>query len=115
MQVYFFPRNAVALSDAPWAFFGLAVCGLITSFTSTLMFTALGSFFNRISDPDMGGAYLTLLNTIANMGMVLAFLWLSFPCAACCLSGCPAALSSHSLQLASCSSCTSAPARMEII
>lgn len=32
------------------------------------MFTAMGSFFNRISDPDMGGAYLTLLNTIANMG-----------------------------------------------
>lgn len=32
------------------------------------MFTALGTFFNRISDPEMGGAYLTLLNTIANMG-----------------------------------------------
>lgn len=37
------------------------------------MFTAMGSFFNRISDPGMGGAYLTLLNTIANMGKIL--LW----------------------------------------
>ena len=30
-----------------------------------LMFTSLGSLFNGISDPAMGGAYLTLLNTIA--------------------------------------------------
>lgn len=40
----------------------------------TLMFTSLGSFFNRISDPEMGGAYLTLLNTIANMGRTPGFL-----------------------------------------
>ena len=35
------------------------------------MFTALGDFFNRISDPAMGGAYLTLLNTLANVGVVV--------------------------------------------
>lgn len=34
------------------AWFGsLSAIGLVTSFSSTLMFTALGSFFNRISDP----------------------------------------------------------------
>ena len=49
----------------------LGALGLLTSFSSTLMFTAIGSFFNKISDPEMGGAYLTLLNTIANMGIVL--------------------------------------------
>lgn len=68
MQVYYFPTDAHSLTAHPKAFAGLAACGLLTSFTSTLMFTSLGSFFNRISDPAMGGAYLTLLNTIANMG-----------------------------------------------
>lgn len=32
-------------------FASLSAVGLVTSFSSTLMFTALGSFFNRISDP----------------------------------------------------------------
>lgn len=68
VQVYFFPSGASSLTDHPWWFALLAVAGLVTSFTSTLMFTALGSFYTRISDPDMGGSYLTLLNTIANMG-----------------------------------------------
>lgn len=68
LQVYFFPSGASSLTDQPWWFATLAVAGLVTSFTSTLMFTALGSFYTRISDPDMGGSYLTLLNTIANMG-----------------------------------------------
>ena len=67
-QVYYFPRGAASLGDHPAAFAALAAAGVATSFMSTLMFTALGSFYNRISDPDMGGAYLTLLNTIANMG-----------------------------------------------
>lgn len=69
-QVYYFPRGAASLGDHPGAFAALAVAGVATSFTSTLMFTALGTFYNRISDPDMGGAYLTLLNTIANMGVL---------------------------------------------
>ncbi len=71
VQVYQFPSGANSLGDHPWWFGALAAAGLVTSFTSTLMFTALGSFYNRISDPDMGGAYLTLLNTIANMGAPL--------------------------------------------
>ncbi|CAL5220582.1 g2620 [Coccomyxa viridis] len=69
--VYYFPSGASSLSDHPRWFALLAVAGLVTSFTSTLMFTALGSFYTRISDPDMGGSYLTLLNTIANMGTTL--------------------------------------------
>ena len=69
--VYFFPANAASLTDAPAAFGLLAALGVATSFSSTLMFTALGDFFNRISDPTMGGAYLTLLNTLANVGVVV--------------------------------------------
>ncbi|DBB18433.1 TPA: hypothetical protein ACH3X3_000077 [Trebouxia sp. C0006] len=71
LVVYYFPSGASSLLSHPKPFLMLAVCGLLTSFTSTLMFTAMGSFFNRISDPGMGGAYLTLLNTIANMGVTL--------------------------------------------
>ena len=53
MQVWAFPADAVHLSSHPREFGLLALLGLLTSFTSTLMFTAMGSFFNRISDPDM--------------------------------------------------------------
>jgi PAT family acetyl-CoA transporter-like MFS transporter 1 len=66
-----FPPDATTFTHHFWPFFALSAIGLVTSFTSTLMFTAIGSFFNRVSDPDMGGAYLTLLNTIANMGIIL--------------------------------------------
>ena len=69
--MFLFPSGASSLTDHPWWFALLAAAGLVTSFTSTLMFTALGSFYTRISDPDMGGSYLTLLNTIANMGEAL--------------------------------------------
>ena len=53
--VYTFPPGAASLTDAPIAFGILAIIGVATSFSSTLMFTALGDFFNRISDPAMGG------------------------------------------------------------
>lgn len=32
------------------------------------MFVAVMAFFNRISDPAVGGTYMTLLNTLANLG-----------------------------------------------
>ena len=79
--MFLFPSGASSLTDHPWWFALLAAAGLVTSFTSTLMFTALGSFYTRISDPDMGGSYLTLLNTIANMGE--ASLCLSGPVGIC--------------------------------
>jgi len=69
--VAFFPEKAADISSAPKAFAILVALGLATSFSSTLMFTALGDFYNRISDPSMGGAYLTMLNTVANIGVVV--------------------------------------------
>ena len=58
-----------------------AVLALSASMTlaQTLMFTAQGALFAAISDPRMGGAYLTLLNTVANLGYTLpkaAIFWL---------------------------------------
>jgi len=73
LVVYYFPANSSIkyIGDAPVFFIGLAMLGAATSFTSTLMFTSLGSIYNTVSDPEMGGAYLTLLNTIANIGVVV--------------------------------------------
>lgn len=51
------------------AYFVLAlVVTLFSSFASTMMFVAIGGFFARISDTNIGGTYLTLLNTISNLG-----------------------------------------------
>lgn len=69
--VAFFPVGVPHISGAPISFGILVILGLLTSFSSTLMFTALGDFYNRISDPTMGGAYLTMLNTVANIGVVV--------------------------------------------
>ncbi|KAI8801953.1 acetyl-coenzyme A transporter 1-domain-containing protein [Cladochytrium replicatum] len=38
------------------------------SFAGTVQFVSLGSFFTKISDPTIGGSYMTLLNTISNFG-----------------------------------------------
>ena len=35
---------------------------------SQIMFVAQMAFFNRVSDPKIGGTYMTMLNTIANLG-----------------------------------------------
>lgn len=35
---------------------------------SNCMFVAQMAFFSRVSDPLIGGTYMTLLNTIANVG-----------------------------------------------
>jgi MFS transporter, PAT family, solute carrier family 33 (acetyl-CoA transportor), member 1 len=69
--VLVFPRNTADFWDHPPAFLAILAVGLLTSFSSTLMFTCMGTFFNRISDPVMGGAYLTMLNTIMNCGITL--------------------------------------------
>ena len=45
--VRFFPQGAQHLTEAPLAFATLALLGVATSFSSTLMFTAIGSFYNK--------------------------------------------------------------------
>lgn len=41
---------------------------LLTSFMSTIQFVSISSFHTNISDPLIGGTYMTLLNTISNFG-----------------------------------------------
>ena len=50
---------------------GLALIFLVSnahSLVLTSMFLAQISFFTQVSDPGMGGSYMTLLNTVANLG-----------------------------------------------
>lgn len=44
------------------------VVSLFFQITLYMMFVAVMAFFVRISDPAVGGTYMTLLNTLANMG-----------------------------------------------
>ena len=66
-----FPVGAAMWFDAPMPFLMVLSIGVAASFGATLMFTAQGAFCSQVSDPAMGGAYLTLLNSIANLGSTL--------------------------------------------
>ncbi len=52
-----------------WAFYAALVTVLIVhTVLSTAMFVAMMAFFAKVSDPAIGGTYMTLLNTMANLG-----------------------------------------------
>ncbi|KAH8834944.1 acetyl-coenzyme A transporter 1-domain-containing protein [Flagelloscypha sp. PMI_526] len=62
--VYYFPPQPLSM-----AFFGfLVVTTVLSSFTSTIQFVGISAFHTRVSDPLIGGTYMTLLNTFTNMG-----------------------------------------------
>lgn len=46
----------------------LVACMLINEIAGNLIFISMMSFFSKISDPTIGGSYMTLLNTLANLG-----------------------------------------------
>ncbi|KAJ7722661.1 acetyl-coenzyme A transporter 1-domain-containing protein [Mycena maculata] len=62
--VYWFPQPPVSAGF----FVFLVVHTVLTSFTSTIQFVGSSAFFTRISDPVIGGTYMTLLNTFSNVG-----------------------------------------------
>ncbi|KAI8918592.1 acetyl-coenzyme A transporter 1-domain-containing protein [Powellomyces hirtus] len=49
-------------------FFLVMAATVLNSFMSTVQFVGMGSFFTKISDPLIGGTYMTLLNTLSNLG-----------------------------------------------
>eukprot|EP00897_Mesotaenium_endlicherianum_P005807 jgi/Mesen1/5254/ME000263S04355 len=67
LLVALFPRGGTFGNALPY-YLAIVATGIATSFASTLMFVSQGTFFARVSDSSMGGTYLTLLNTIANLG-----------------------------------------------
>uniref|UniRef100_A0A2S2QEU1 Acetyl-coenzyme A transporter 1 n=1 Tax=Sipha flava TaxID=143950 RepID=A0A2S2QEU1_9HEMI len=50
----------------------LAILTLLQQVLMYIMFIAILSFFSRISDPRFGGIYMTLLNTLSNLGGMLS-------------------------------------------
>lgn len=62
--VYWFPNPPISQG-----FLVLLVVHTISlSFASTVQFVGISAFHTRISDPLIGGTYMTLLNTFSNMG-----------------------------------------------
>jgi PAT family acetyl-CoA transporter-like MFS transporter 1 len=49
-------------------YLSVVVIALVMTFLSNAMFVAQMSLFAKISDPRIGGTYMTLLNTVANLG-----------------------------------------------
>jgi len=55
--------------NVPYSFiFRQIVVAIAYSFCSSLMFTSQCGFFAKIADETIGGTYLTLLNTVSNLG-----------------------------------------------
>lgn len=44
------------------------IMAIVWVMVSAMMFTAQMEFFARIADPLIGGTYMTLLNTVSNLG-----------------------------------------------
>jgi len=62
--VYYFPKQPI-----PLAFFVLMIAHtVLSSFASTVQFVGISAFHTRISDPLIGGTYMTLLATFTNLG-----------------------------------------------
>ncbi|TFK57682.1 hypothetical protein OE88DRAFT_1619970 [Heliocybe sulcata] len=62
--VYWFPNPPIS----PAFFVFLVVHTVLQSFSSTIQFVGISAFHTRISDPLIGGTYMTLLNTFTNLG-----------------------------------------------
>jgi PAT family acetyl-CoA transporter-like MFS transporter 1 len=46
----------------------LVLAMLVTEVASNLIFISIIAFFSKISDPSIGASYMTLLNTLTNLG-----------------------------------------------
>lgn len=61
-----------------WLYATMLSAAMVATFMSSTMFVAQMAFYNRVSDPAIGGTYMTMLNTISNLGSAwttpLAFL-----------------------------------------
>jgi len=63
--------RAVTRGGAPvplWLYAAALVVLSAGALSAAAMFVAQMAFFNRVSDPRIGGTYLTMLNTLANIG-----------------------------------------------
>ncbi|CAK3794498.1 related to SD08430p [Lecanosticta acicola] len=64
LVVMFFPASGTNL---PYLLL-IIVTNVYSTFTNTVMFVAISAFHAKISDPAIGGTYMTLLATVSNLG-----------------------------------------------
>ncbi|EKM60709.1 uncharacterized protein PHACADRAFT_246782 [Phanerochaete carnosa HHB-10118-sp] len=64
LTVYWFPKPPISLGF----FVVLVVQTVLSSFAGTVQFGGISAFHTRISDPVVGGTYMTLLATFTNLG-----------------------------------------------
>ncbi|KAI5455406.1 hypothetical protein NCC49_000219 [Naganishia albida] len=63
--VWAFPTDG----KVSYAYFsGVVTVTLLASFASTVQFVGITAFHTQIADPLIGGTYMTLLNTVSNLG-----------------------------------------------
>eukprot|EP00662_Eupelagonemidae_sp_cell21_P030771 gene30771-25667_t len=62
-------KDTITRDEVPWAFYSF-VCALLVvhGIVSSGMFVSQMALFARVSDPAIGGTYMTLCNTVANLG-----------------------------------------------
>lgn len=63
-QVYFFPKAGATFPYLAY----VTVVHVLGSFLSTVQFVSICAFHTQIADPQIGGTYMTVLNTISNFG-----------------------------------------------
>ncbi|GAA5986085.1 hypothetical protein JCM5350_004426 [Sporobolomyces pararoseus] len=59
-----FPKGDIGT----WYFLLVVSCTVGSSFSSTVQFVGISAFHTQIADPLIGGTYMTLLNTVSNLG-----------------------------------------------
>ena len=80
VAVWLFPADGRV---TPVYFALIVVQHLLGSFMGTVQFVGISAFHTRVADPLLGGTYMTLLNTVSNLGGTwprLPVLWLVNRC-----------------------------------
>jgi PAT family acetyl-CoA transporter-like MFS transporter 1 len=69
--VYFTPSFQSPNKTFPWYYYTIAV-GIYSIHQIFLynMYVSQMAFFAKVSDPKIGGTYMTLLNTLGNLGKI---------------------------------------------
>ncbi|ORY81307.1 acetyl-coenzyme A transporter 1-domain-containing protein [Leucosporidium creatinivorum] len=63
-----FPQTAEGVKTPTYYFLLVVFCTVGSSFSSTVQFVGISAFHTQIADPLIGGTYMTLLNTVSNLG-----------------------------------------------
>lgn len=63
------PSSSGSSGGVGYAYFALIIVTTVAgSFASTVQFVGISAFHTQIADPLIGGTYMTLLNTVSNLG-----------------------------------------------